>query len=52
MIRLAALLSLLALTACTSSPTVGAGIRISPSGVSVSPTVSGSIGDLGVTVSG
>ncbi len=43
-------LALLALPAC-EDPTLGVGATISGGGVSVSPTVSGRIGDVGVAVS-
>lgn len=43
-------LSLLLLPAC-EDPTLGVGATISGSGVSVSPTVSGRVGDVGVAIS-
>ena len=44
-------LALLALPAC-EDPALGIGATISSGGVSVSPTVSGRMGDVGVAVSG
>ena len=44
-------LALFALPGC-EDPTLGIGATISGNGVSVSPTVSGRIGDVGVAVSG
>lgn len=41
--------ALLALAAC-SDPSLHAGVRISPGGVSVQPVVSGTISDVTVTV--
>ena len=43
--------SVLLMAACTSGPNIGANVGISPSGVSVNPSVSGRVGDVGVTVS-
>ncbi|MEM7753968.1 MAG: hypothetical protein AAF230_11165 [Pseudomonadota bacterium] len=43
-------LALLALPGC-EDPTLGIGATISGSGVSVSPVVSGRVGDVGVAVS-
>jgi len=43
-------LALLLLPAC-EDPTLGIGATISSGGVSVSPTVSGRVGDVGVAVS-
>ena len=45
-----AILALLALPAC-EDPTLGIGASISSGGVSVSPVVSGRVGDVGVAVS-
>ena len=41
--------TLLLISACTD-PSVNAGVRISPSGVKVVPTVSGRVGNVGVSV--
>lgn len=50
--RVAAILSVLFLTSACENPTLGIGATISPGGnVSVSPTVSGRVGDVGVAVS-
>jgi len=45
-----AILMLLALPAC-ENPALGIGARIDGGGVTVNPTVSGNIGDVGVAVS-
>lgn len=45
-----AILALLALPGC-EDPTLGIGASISSGGVSVSPVVSGRVGDVGVAVS-
>ena len=45
------ILAALVLTAC-ENPRLGVGATFSGSGVSVSPTVSGDVGDATVTVSG
>jgi hypothetical protein len=45
------LLCLLSLTACTD-PQLGLGISLGPNGVAVRPTVSGTVGGVGVGVSG
>ncbi|MEL6644540.1 MAG: hypothetical protein AAFQ79_11430 [Pseudomonadota bacterium] len=42
--------SLLLTAACTSGPNIGANVSINPSGVSVNPSVSGRVGDVGVSV--
>lgn len=44
-----AMVAALALMGC-ENPTLGIGASISPSGVSVSPKVSGQVGGVGVTV--
>ena len=49
--RLVAVLALVALAAC-ENPSLGIGATINSSGVSVSPTASGSVGNARVTVSG
>lgn len=49
--RSLALIAFLALAAC-QNPELGIGATVSGSGVSVSPTVSGSVGGAHVTVSG
>lgn len=48
--RLAAIIAVLALAACESGPRLGANVGISSGGVSVSPSVSGRVGGVGVTV--
>ncbi len=50
--RLAAVLALLALTACTGGPDLGVGIGVGGGDVSVHPSVSGSVGGVGVSVWG
>lgn len=47
---LAVIVVLAALTGC-SDPSVGAGLRLSPSGLSVVPTIGARIGGVGVSVS-
>jgi hypothetical protein len=49
--KLSAVLALLALTACQDL-SLGVGATVSEGNTSVSPTVSGRIGDVGVAVSG
>ncbi len=46
-----AILALLVLPGC-EDPTLGIGATINGGGVSVSPTVSGRVGDVGLAVSG
>lgn len=48
--RVAMIAAVALLAACTSGPNIGANVGISPSGVSVNPSVSGRVGDVGVTV--
>ena len=48
--RIVALVSLLILAACESGPNLGANVGITPSGVSVNPSVSGRVGGVGVSV--
>ena len=52
MTRILLLAALAALSACTSGPNLGIGIGIGSGGVSVSPAVSGRVGNVGVSVSG
>ncbi|MEL6167049.1 MAG: hypothetical protein AAFR35_00065 [Pseudomonadota bacterium] len=49
MTRLLLSLALLVLAAC-ENPTLGANLRLGGDGISVSPSVSGRVGDVGVTV--
>lgn len=49
--KYAILAILLALAACTD-PALNANVSIGPGGVSVSPSVSGSVGGVGVSISG
>lgn len=50
--RRTALIAILALGACTGGPNLGVGFGLGGGGVSVHPTVSGSVGGVGVSVSG
>ncbi len=49
--RMFLVIVLAALAACTD-PSLNASVRIGPGGVSVSPSIGGTIGGLGVSVSG
>lgn len=52
MTRRLAFLALVGLSACTGGPNLGVGIGLGSGGVSVRPAVSGSVGGVGVSVSG
>ena len=51
MTRLAALFALGLLTAC-SNPNLGLGLNLGPSGMSVTPSLSGQVGAAHVSISG
>lgn len=50
--RLILVLSLLTLAGCTSGPNMGVGIGLGGGDVSVRPSVSGSVGGIGVSIWG
>lgn len=48
--RMVLLTSVILLSACSSGPNLGVNVGLSPSGVSVNPSVSGRVGGVGVAV--
>ncbi|MEO0693305.1 MAG: hypothetical protein AAFY90_10585, partial [Pseudomonadota bacterium] len=48
--RLLAIACVLMTAACTTGPNIGANVGISPGGVTVNPSVSGRVGNVGVSV--